>query len=132
MRVIMSMNVLMPSWSYLLLMSNVLFKPSLASSTSLVDYLADDTQTVLQSVTTRQLFYAGQNTNGTLAARGRFIIHQRESGSGSSSHTIDDSESAMHPPSIGADSDVPRIARIQASHRRSTASIAHLVLNIRP
>ena len=30
MRVIMSMNVLMPSWSYLLLMSNVLFKPSLA------------------------------------------------------------------------------------------------------
>ena len=29
MRVIMSMNVLMPSWSYSLLMSNVLFKPSL-------------------------------------------------------------------------------------------------------
>ena len=31
MRVIMSMNVLMPSWSYSLLMSNVLFKPSLAA-----------------------------------------------------------------------------------------------------
>ena len=33
MRVIMSMNVLMPSWSYLLLMSNVLFIHSLAIST---------------------------------------------------------------------------------------------------
>ena len=31
MRVIMSMNVLMPSWSYLLLMSNVLFIHSLGT-----------------------------------------------------------------------------------------------------
>ena len=34
MRVIMSMNVLMPSWSYLLLMSNVLFIHSLGSQTA--------------------------------------------------------------------------------------------------